>query len=118
MRECPIDLGSKTSKENFYEMLFAVGLANYLRQQGYLSSEIAILTTYSAQQFAIISILENFPLLQNVEVHTVDSFQGQESRIVILSLVRSNDKAVIGFLTSEHRLCVLLSRAQEGTISD
>ncbi|XP_055696912.1 NFX1-type zinc finger-containing protein 1-like [Phlebotomus papatasi] len=113
-RECPIDLGSRTSKENFYEMLFAVGLANYLRQQGYLASEIVILTTYSAQQFAIISILENFPLLMNVEVHTVDSFQGQESRIVILSLVRSNDKAVIGFLTSEHRLCVLLSRAQEG----
>ncbi|XP_059610820.1 NFX1-type zinc finger-containing protein 1-like [Phlebotomus argentipes] len=113
-QECPIKKSEDTSKENFYEMLFTVGLANYLRQQGYKSDEIVILTAYSGQQFAIGSILVNFPLLKGVEVHTVDSFQGQEARIVILSLVRSNEKSMIGFLTSKNRLCVLLSRAQEG----
>uniref|UniRef100_A0A1B0CT64 Uncharacterized protein n=2 Tax=Lutzomyia longipalpis TaxID=7200 RepID=A0A1B0CT64_LUTLO len=113
-REFPMGRNASTSKENFYEMLFTVGLANYLRQQGYQSHEVVILTTYSGQQAATASILMQFPWLKEVEVHTVDSFQGQECRIVILSLVRSNQDGNIGFLINEQRLCVLLTRAKEG----
>jgi hypothetical protein len=52
-------------------------------------------------------------------VHTVDSFQGQEADIVILSLVRTNDLPTdntmgrIGYLASEQRANVLLSRARK-----
>ncbi|XP_055679401.1 NFX1-type zinc finger-containing protein 1-like [Lutzomyia longipalpis] len=113
-KEFPMGRNASTSKENFYEMLFTVGLANYLRQQGYQSHEVVILTTYSGQQAATASILMQFPWLKEVEVHTVDSFQGQECRIVILSLVRSNQDGNIGFLINEQRLCVLLTRAKEG----
>lgn len=47
---------------------------------------------------------------------TVDSFQGNEADLVIVSLVRNNDhtnaRAALGFLTDERRMNVLLSRAK------
>ncbi|TXM95226.1 AAA domain-containing protein [Methylobacterium sp. WL116] len=48
-----------------------------------------------------------------VKVETVDSYQGKENRIVIVSLVRSNDKGRIGFLDRENRINVALSRAMD-----
>jgi superfamily I DNA and/or RNA helicase len=58
--------------------------------------------------------------LANVEFGTVDSFQGKEFDVVILSATRSNDlertdsnvRKIFGFLTSENRLHVAFSRAQ------
>lgn len=44
----------------------------------------------------------------------MDNYQGEESRIVILSLVRSNRDGNIGFLAASNRICVALSRAKEG----
>ena len=46
-------------------------------------------------------------------VSTIDSFQGQEKEIVILSLVRSNDESKIGFLSDYRRMNVALTRAKE-----
>lgn len=46
------------------------------------------------------------------KVSTVDSFQGEENAVIILSLVRSQLR--IGFLAVENRVCVALSRAQRG----
>jgi len=46
-------------------------------------------------------------------VSTIDSFQGQENEIIILSLVRSNSDAVIGFLKDYRRMNVALTRAKE-----
>lgn len=42
-------------------------------------------------------------------VNTIDSFQGQECDVVIMSCVRSRG---IGFLADEERLCVALTRAR------
>ena len=47
-----------------------------------------------------------------VRVTAVDNFQGEESDIILLSLVRSNEDANIGFLKIENRVCVALSRAK------
>lgn len=44
----------------------------------------------------------------------MDSFQGMEANIVLLSLVRSNKKRQIGFLSQQNRICVCLSRAKLG----
>jgi superfamily I DNA and/or RNA helicase len=46
--------------------------------------------------------------------HTVDSFQGNEADIVIISLVRNNHYAApdgLGFLLDRERMNVLISRA-------
>jgi hypothetical protein len=52
----------------------------------------------------------------HVRVSTVDNFQGEEARVVIVSLVRSNPESRIGFLRSKQRVNVLLSRAREGLV--
>jgi hypothetical protein len=50
-----------------------------------------------------------------LKIGTIDSFQGKESDIVILSLVRpSSDGGKWGFVRNENRLCVALSRAKKG----
>ena len=51
-----------------------------------------------------------------LEVETVDSIQGGENKVVILSLVKSNSSAAIGFMGTPdglQRLNVAFSRAQE-----
>ena len=49
-----------------------------------------------------------------MQVVTVDSYQGEENTVVLLSLVRSNSQGTIGFLGVENRVCVALSRAKSG----
>ncbi|KAI4673398.1 uncharacterized protein J4E84_011123 [Alternaria hordeiaustralica] len=53
-------------------------------------------------------------LSELLRVATVDNFQGEEAKIVIVSLVRSNEKRNVGFLKTTNRINVLLSRAQHG----
>ncbi|KAF2018601.1 NFX1-type zinc finger-containing protein 1, partial [Aaosphaeria arxii CBS 175.79] len=49
-----------------------------------------------------------------LRVATVDNFQGEEAKIIIVSLVRSNTARKVGFLKTTNRINVLLSRAQHG----
>ena len=49
----------------------------------------------------------------NVEIDTVDGFQGRECDIVIYSTVRSNREGKIGFLKDPRRINVALSRARK-----
>lgn len=44
----------------------------------------------------------------------VDNYQGEEAKIILLSLVRSSEAGSIGFLAFRNRICVALSRAQDG----
>ncbi|KAF2691044.1 hypothetical protein K458DRAFT_355487 [Lentithecium fluviatile CBS 122367] len=58
--------------------------------------------------------LEKKKLSDLLRLATVDNFQGEEAKIVIVSLVRSNDNRKVGFLKTTNRINVLLSRAQHG----
>ncbi|OCL03127.1 P-loop containing nucleoside triphosphate hydrolase protein, partial [Glonium stellatum] len=53
-------------------------------------------------------------LLHQLKVATIDNFQGEEAKVVIISLVRSNPKNRVGFLRTSNRINVLLSRAMHG----
>ena len=53
----------------------------------------------------------------SVTVHTVDSFQGSECDIVILSCVRSNESAKLGFVNDFRRLNVAITRAKYSLIT-
>lgn len=48
-----------------------------------------------------------------IKVDTVDSYQGKENRVVILSTVRNNPQQNPGFLRSPNRINVAMSRAME-----
>jgi len=56
-------------------------------------------------------LIKRINILDYINVNTVDSFQGQESDIVLLSCVRSNTKS-IGFLSDKRRLNVAITRAR------
>ena len=46
-------------------------------------------------------------------IATVDSFQGDEKKVVFVSLTRSNEEGDIGFLEEERRIGVAIGRAQD-----
>jgi len=50
--------------------------------------------------------------LVGIEIGTVDGMQGREQEVVILSLVRSNNKREVGFLKDERRMNVAMTRAK------
>lgn len=52
--------------------------------------------------------------LDDMKIQVVDNYQGEESDIILLSLVRSNERGEVGFLKTENRICVALSRAKNG----
>lgn len=74
------------------------------------ADDIAIISPYKAQS----EILRK--ALKEIEIDTVDSFQGREKEIVIISLVRSNSYGSIGFLKDFRRLNVSISRAKKKLI--
>ncbi len=55
-------------------------------------------------------------LPDKLQVSTIDSFQGQEKEIVLVSLVRSNSEGIIGFLKDYRRMNVALTRAKSRLI--
>ncbi len=99
---------------NPYEVDMALALARHLLMQGLEPSQITILTTYSGQLLHFKKLRKSHGILQDVRITIVDNFQGEENDVIILSLVRSNDEAQIGFLKTENRVCVALSRAKKG----
>jgi ATP-dependent RNA/DNA helicase IGHMBP2 len=69
-------------------------------------------SAHSKQSFAESSGL---PAL-NLEIDTVDGFQGREKEAVIISLVVSNNRNEIGFLADTRRINVALTRARRKLI--
>jgi superfamily I DNA and/or RNA helicase len=59
-------------------------------------------------------ILQKKAMSELLRIGTVDNFQGEEAKIIIVSLVRSNSEKKVGFLRTTNRINVLLSRAQHG----
>jgi superfamily I DNA and/or RNA helicase len=51
-----------------------------------------------------------------VEVDTVNGFQGREKEVVLVSLVRSNDRGEVGFLDEPRRFNVALTRARRKAV--
>ncbi|MFO7968421.1 MAG: IGHMBP2 family helicase [Archaeoglobaceae archaeon] len=50
---------------------------------------------------------------EGLEIKTVDGFQGREKDVILLSLVRSNQRGDIGFLEDERRLNVSITRPRK-----
>ena len=111
------------SRVNEREAQMIVGFVRYLVQNGTSPSKITVLTFYRGQRNVIREklrrdiVLNNLNLLREYNVHTVDSYQGEENDIVILSLVRSPESEApynVGFLDNRNRVVVALSRARRG----
>ncbi|XP_062572126.1 NFX1-type zinc finger-containing protein 1-like [Saccostrea cucullata] len=101
------------SRSNLHEAKFAKRLCRYLLDQDYQPEDIVILTPYTGQ---VLVLKQEIPKHESggVKITSVDNFQGEESDIIILSLVRSNEEHKAGFLKIDNRICVALSRARKG----
>lgn len=102
------------SRENLHEAEFLIGLCRHLMLQGYSPEEVTILTPYTGQFFLLRKLQREQATCTGVRICVVDNFQGEENKIILLSLVRSNFEGNVGFLRTENRVCVALSRAQHG----
>jgi len=89
-----------------------------LHRENFLGSKMGIVSPYAEQVRYIREQIAEETLWEgmDVEVNTIDGFQGQEKDIIAISLVRSNDKGEIGFLKDERRLNVALTRARKKVI--
>ncbi|KAL2062469.1 hypothetical protein VTL71DRAFT_6735 [Oculimacula yallundae] len=111
---------SRTSEGSCYNLPEAemiVAFYNYLILNGVKSSQITVLTFYNGQRKTIIKLLKQHAGLGGISyfnVFTVDSYQGEENDIILLSMVRSNTTLGVGFLDNKNRLVVALSRARRG----
>lgn len=116
--EFPEQQDDQMSTFNRGEAEMMTGFVRYLTFNGMKGKQITILTFYQGQRRMIIKCLRAEPELASslvgLRLVTVDSYQGEENEVVILSLVRNNAHRRIGFLGVRNRVCVALSRAQRG----
>jgi len=108
------------SKYNPLEAEFVVNLIKELISAGAKEEFIGVITPYKDHEEYIKKLMENgkwkMENERNVEVKSVDGFQGREKEIIILSLVRANEKEEIGFLKDLRRLNVAITRPKRKLI--
>ncbi len=95
------------SRENPHEAKIVTQLATDLLEAGVAPAQIAVISPYDDQ----IDRIDRTLALDALEVDTVDGVQGREKEIVLVSLVRSNDRGAIGFLDEPRRFNVAVTRA-------
>lgn len=107
---------------NNYEVLIIKKLLEKLEPKEEFTDELVILSPYKEQVYQLKRGLKdvNSNLGEkdfSKRCHTVDSFQGRQADIVILSLVRNNIhedmRKAVGFITSDERLNVMFSRVRK-----
>ena len=97
-------------------------------------SDIGIIAPYAAQIPAIDDKLNSDPIImdamadvlgfyraqevQDIEIKTVDGFEGREKAVIIFSTVRSNERGYVGFLADWRRLNVGITRAKRVSAND
>lgn len=113
------DMDSNLSRFNEQEAQMVVCFFSYLVSNGVKPAQISILTFYNGQRKTILGKLKKHGSItaDSFNVFTVDSYQGEENDIVLLSLVRSpreNRPWSIGFLENQNRAVVAISRARRG----
>ena len=113
------DMGELTtsdnvSKANEGEAAIVFYHVKELVEIGVKPEDIAVVTPYNLQVEMLRHNMRSvFPEL---EIKSVDGFQGREKEVVVLSLVRSNTRREVGFLGESRRLNVAVTRARRQLI--
>lgn len=86
-----------------------------LHKENLLGCAIGIISPYNEQvRYLRQEIAEDVDLkMLDIEINSIDGFQGQEKEVIYISLVRSNDNGDIGFVKDERRLNVAMTRAMK-----
>lgn len=117
-----VDRETRSSYNEEEAELLKKHLSQYIEQLESLGKfdevdRIGIVSPYKAQTALITEKMQASGLesevLEKIDINTVDSFQGQERDVIYISLVRSNEKGEIGFLSDKRRMNVAMSRAKK-----
>lgn len=113
--------GSGTSYLNRAEALNIERIVTQFINSGLSPTQIGVITPYEGQRAHIQSVLQRHTTLssnlyKDIEIASVDAFQGREKDFIILSCVRSNANAGLGFLHDPRRLNVAITRARFGLV--
>lgn len=113
--------GSGTSYVNRTEASNVEKITTRFIRCGMKPEQIGVITPYEGQRAFLVQHMQyqgSLPakIYQEIEVASVDAFQGREKDLIIMSCVRSNDHQGIGFLNDPRRLNVALTRAKYGII--
>nr|CAD1841604.1 unnamed protein product [Ananas comosus var. bracteatus] len=100
------------STMNEGEAAVSTAHAKQLVESGVSATDIGIITPYAAQVLCLKILRSNEDKLKDVEISTVDGFQGREKEAIIISMVRSNSKREVGFLSDHRRMNVAVTRAR------
>jgi superfamily I DNA and/or RNA helicase len=95
----------RRSKSNTGEAFIA---SEIIEVMGEATEDLLFLSPYQAQNHLVRSLCD-----RDVRMGTVDSYQGRQADVVILSLVRSNTSGILGFLRNVRRLNVAMSRCMK-----
>ncbi|KAK1259687.1 hypothetical protein QJS04_geneDACA010290 [Acorus gramineus] len=110
------DMEEKKDEEdstmNEGEAAVAIAHAKRLVEGGVRPSDIGIITPYAAQVVLLRIMRSKDDKLKEIEISTVDGFQGREKEAIIISMVRSNSKKEVGFLSDKRRMNVAVTRAR------
>ncbi|CAL8463239.1 g2773 [Coccomyxa elongata] len=112
---------SGTSFLNRTEAANVEKIVTHFMRGGIKPEQIGVITPYEGQRAHVVSTMQrsgalNTTLYAEIEVSSVDAFQGREKDFIILSCVRSNEHQGIGFLSDPRRLNVALTRAKYGLV--
>lgn len=92
-------------------------IENYERESAYSEIEIGIISPYKEQREWLIDNLDVdasiLSKIKSIQIKTIDGFQGEERDVIYISLVRSNSKQEIGFLSDLRRMNVAITRAKK-----
>jgi len=100
------------SRENPTEEELVTRWSTTLLEAGVSPTDVAVIAPYDDQ----VERLDRAIDVDGLEVDTVDGVQGREKEVVLLSLVRSNDRGEIGFLDEPRRFNVAVTRARRKAV--
>ena len=103
-----------TSLFNVAEARLVTSITRNLASQAPPNLTIGVITAYAEQRDLLRRLMgpHDWPPERQLEIDTVDAFEGREKDIIVLSLVRANRRRDIGFLRLEQRLNVAISRSR------
>ena len=104
--------------DNLNQELLSFGIITFYSDQVRIIKEELVNVGILSVEYENHSVTEKY--IQKIKwgdmglrIGSVDAFQGMEFDIVYLSMVRSNPAGNVGFLQSENRLCVAMSRQKK-----
>ncbi|MGM0444799.1 MAG: IGHMBP2 family helicase [Bacillota bacterium] len=105
-------LKGSNSYDNPVEMEILLDIVDEALKSKLKAKDLAVIAPYKDQ----VDLFKKHNNIENLEINTVDGFQGREKEVVLISLVRSNTHNNIGFLRDLRRLNVALTRAKRKLI--